>query len=191
VLIQNGLNIQIPLLQTYPTTRLLSGVSLIGSAEPTPGTIVQDDRDRLLIGVFHNRNIAFSSSEAAAHDFVNLYSAAGKTECVYSADVRYDRWRKLVYNAVLNPICAITGLDTGRVRMADGAVEGLVRPAMREIVAAAKAKGVVLEEGVVEYMISVDPLELFLSPSMLADVRKVSSCLLLRNGIFWCVGCVG
>jgi len=94
---------------------------------------------------------------------------------VVSENVLFDRWRKLVYNACLNPICAITGLDTGRLRLADGVVEGLVRPVMREIVAAAKAKGVELGDEVVEFMIEVDPLELYLSPSMLADVRKVSA----------------
>ncbi|KAG9662961.1 hypothetical protein KCU63_g20307, partial [Aureobasidium melanogenum] len=49
------------------------------------------------------------------------------------------RWRKLVYNACLNSICALTGLDTGRIRLADGAIDGLVKPAMEEIRAAAKA----------------------------------------------------
>jgi ketopantoate reductase len=93
-----------------------------------------------------------------------------------------------VYNACLNPICAITGLDTGRIRLADGAAEGLVKPAMREIVAAAKANGVVLADDVVEVMIEIDPVELYLSPSMLADVRKVrcspSPILLWWNRIF-------
>lgn len=78
-----------------------------------------------------------------------------------------------MYNACLNPICAVTGLDTGRVRLADGVVEGLVRPAMREVVEAAQRVGVELGEEVVDFMIGVDPLEIYLAPSMLADVRKV------------------
>ena len=44
---------------------------------------------------------------------------------------------------------------------------------MEEIVAVAGRKGVRLEEGVVERMIGVDPLEIYLCPSMLVDVRKV------------------
>ncbi|KAF2195697.1 hypothetical protein K469DRAFT_734195 [Zopfia rhizophila CBS 207.26] len=172
VLIQNGLNIEKPLLSTYPTTPILSGVSLIGSAEAQPGTIIQDDRDRLLIGAFQNPNIQTQASQASAKEFVKIYAAGGKTECVYSEDVLYDRWRKLVYNACLNPICAIIGLDTGRIRLADGAVEGLVKPAMREIVTAAKAKGVTLADDVVDFMIELDPLDIYLSPSMLADIRK-------------------
>lgn len=79
-----------------------------------------------------------------------------------------------MFNACLNPICAITGLDDGRLRLADGALDGLVRPAMREIVAAAKAVcGVELAEGVVEETINVDPLESYLKPSMQQDLEKV------------------
>jgi ketopantoate reductase len=153
---------------------VLSGVSLIGSAELEKGKISQDDKDELLIGAFPNPNVASSLANTKAEEFVKIYSAGGKTKCVFSPDVLHDRWRKLVYNACLNPICAITGLDTGRIRLADGAVEGLVRPAMREIVEAAeKSAGVVLGDDVVDHMINVDALELFLSPSMLADVKKV------------------
>ncbi|KAF2676617.1 2-dehydropantoate 2-reductase-like protein [Lentithecium fluviatile CBS 122367] len=173
VLIQNGLNIEKPFLEAYPNTMVLSGVSLIGSKEVRPGHIVQDEHDRLLIGAFANPNISKQDIlEERAKEFVELYSRGGKTDCKYSPDVLHDRWRKLVYNACLNPICAITGLDTGRIRLAEGAVEGLVRPAMREIVAAAEALGVKLADDVVEYMIGVDPLDLYLAPSMLADVGK-------------------
>ncbi|KAF2728122.1 hypothetical protein EJ04DRAFT_556955 [Polyplosphaeria fusca] len=172
VLIQNGLNIEKPFIESHPHTTVLSGVSLIGSAETAPGVIVQDDRDRLLVGAFRNPNIDVALEQNKAKEFVQLYGKGGKTDCVYSETVLHDRWRKLVYNACLNPICAITGLDTGRIRLADGGIEGLVRPAMQEIVQAAKAKGVELAENVVDFMIEVDPLDIYLSPSMLADVRK-------------------
>ncbi|ORY10199.1 ketopantoate reductase PanE/ApbA C terminal-domain-containing protein [Clohesyomyces aquaticus] len=172
VLIQNGLNIERPFLKSHPSTAVLSGVSLIGSAETAPSIIVQDDKDRLLIGPFSNPSLDPSTSSAKAQEFVEMYGRGGKTECVYSENVLRDRWRKLVYNACLNPICAITGLDTGRIRLADQGIEGIVRPAMREIVEAAKARGVELEEGVVGTMIEIDPLDIYLSPSMLADVRK-------------------
>jgi 2-dehydropantoate 2-reductase len=171
VLIQNGLNIEKPFIASHPQTPILSGVSLIGSAEPSPGKIVQDDRDRLLIGAF-NTQVDKHASDEKAKEFVEIYGKGGKTDCAYSPDVLHDRWRKLVYNACLNPICAITGLDTGRIRLADGAIGSLVRPAMQEVVRAAKAKGVTLAEDVVDYMIEVDPLDIYLSPSMFADVRK-------------------
>lgn len=134
---------------------------------------MQDDKDRLLIGAFPSATTR-KDAEQKAQEFVGMYGRGGKTDCKYSPDVLHDRWRKLVYNACLNPICAITGLDTGRIRLADGAAEGLVKPAMREIVAAARKIGVELGDDVVEYMLEVDPLEIYLAPSMLADVRKVS-----------------
>lgn len=146
---------------------------MIGSEETAPGVIVQDDKDRLLVGAFDHPKITRAWGTYRAQEFVKIYGAGQKTDVKYSENVAHDRWRKLVYNACLNPICAITGLDTGRIRLADGAVEGLVRPAMREIVEAAKANGVELADDVVETMIEVDALELYLSPSMLADVRKV------------------
>jgi 2-dehydropantoate 2-reductase len=174
VLIQNGLNIEKPFLVSHPHTLVLSGVSLIGSAEPAHGVVVQEDKDRLLIGAFPHPSIDPSTQKSKAEEFVTIYGSGGKTSVQHSVNVEYDRWRKLVYNACLNPICAITGLDSGRVRLADGALDGLVRPAMREVVQAAKGMGVELGgEEVVEWMIGVDPLELYLQPSMLMDVDKV------------------
>lgn len=147
---------------------------MIGSAEPSPGLIVQDEGDRLLVGAFPTSNINPAVPERRAEEFVEIYGKAGKTDCQYSPNVLYDRWKKLVFNAALNPICAITGLDDGRIRLADGALEGLVRPAMREIVAAAKAVcGVELGEDAVEGAINMDPIESYLKPSMQQDLEKV------------------
>lgn len=174
VLLQNGLNIEKPFLASHPTTTVLSGVSLIGSAEPSPGQIIHDEPDKLFIGAFPNPNIDSSKADSSAKDFVALYAASGKTQCIYSPNVLHDRWKKLVYNACLNPICAIAGLDTGRIRLADGAVDGLLRPAMREIVAAAKAAaGVDLGDEIVDWTIELDPLESYLKPSMQQDLEKV------------------
>lgn len=172
VLLQNGLHIHKPFLETHPQTHILSAISMIGSEEISPGQIIQDEGDKLIIGAFPNPNIDPSSS--AALEFVNIYKNGGKTDCKLSEDVLHDRWRKLVYNACLNPVCAILGLDTGRLRLAANGevIEHLVRPAMQEIVAAAKANGVTLDEGVAQKMIDADPLQSYLSPSMLADMKK-------------------
>ncbi|EMT67212.1 hypothetical protein FOC4_g10000361 [Fusarium odoratissimum] len=136
VLIQNGLNIEKPFLQSHPKTVVLSGVSLIGSAEPSPGKIVQGGRDRLLIGAFANPNLdSTSPADDAAREFVEIYAKAGKTDY--------------------------------------GAVANLVRPAMREIVEAAKkSAGVNLGDDVMDFLIGADVLQPCLSPSMLADVQK-------------------
>ncbi|KAK0917039.1 hypothetical protein LTR02_000369 [Friedmanniomyces endolithicus] len=172
VLIQNGLNIEKPLIAAYPQNIILSGVSLIGANEPSPGHIDQDFPDTLFIGAFANPNLSPQTQKAAAEDFVSRYSAGGKTHCSLDTRVAWTRWRKLVYNSCLNSICAITDLDTGRIRLADDAVAHLVRPAMLEIVAAAKTAGHELPATVVDDMIEMDPLDMYLPPSMLSDTRK-------------------
>ncbi|KAK0249366.1 hypothetical protein B0A54_03729 [Friedmanniomyces endolithicus] len=174
VLIQNGLNIEKPLIAAYPQNIVLSGVSLIGANEPLSGHIDQDFPDTLFIGAFANPNLSLEVQKAAAEDFVQRYSAGGKTQCSLDTRVDWTRWRKLVYNSCLNSICAITDLDTGRIRLVDDAVAQLVRPAMLEIVAAAKAAGHELPATVVDDMIEMDPLDMYLPPSMLSDTRKAN-----------------
>lgn len=178
VLIQNGLNIEKPLFEKFPRNVVLSGVSRVDSHEIAPGVIEQGDHDRLIIGAFPNPNPnphPNAAADAAARDFVNIYGAAGKTECkyIFADEVPFYRWQKLVYNACMNTICAITGLDTGRIQLSGDTVENLVRPAMNEIVAAAAAVGVRLPGDIVDRMVSIDPVTAYLRPSMLEDVGRV------------------
>lgn len=173
VLIQNGLNIEKPIFARFPHNVCLSGVSMIGSQEISPGVIVHDHHDILSIGPFHNTNLHPQHEDATAKQFVSMYSAGGKTQCKYTHDVAYSRWRKLVYNASINSICALTGLDTGQIRLTEDVVPNLVLPAMKEILAAAKASGVVLPPDICDTMINVDPLTMYWVPSMLGDIRKV------------------
>ncbi|KAE8403495.1 6-phosphogluconate dehydrogenase [Aspergillus pseudonomiae] len=172
VLIQNGLNIEKPYFAAFPENIVLSGISMIDSHEVAPGVIEHGSADDLVIGAFRNPNLDCAVEVAAAERFVGLYSAAGKTKCILGLDVAYSRWRKLIFNACLNSICALTGLDTGRIRLAGDAVEMLVRPAMEEIRAAAGSVGVNLPAEVCEEVIGAYPVTMYLPPSMLEDVWK-------------------
>jgi 2-dehydropantoate 2-reductase len=173
VLIQNGLNIEKPFNENFPDNIVLSGVSIIGSREVAHGQIEHDGHDSLTVGAFSNPNIDAAEQERAARKFISVYSAAGKSTCTFEPNVPWARWRKLVYNACLNPICAITGLDTGRVQLAEDTIETLVKPAMEEIRAAAAAAGHDLPHDIAKTMITLDPLQMYYAPSMLEDLRKV------------------
>ncbi|KAJ5703829.1 2-dehydropantoate 2-reductase family protein [Penicillium malachiteum] len=175
VLIQNGLNIERPYLERFPDNIVLSGVSMIGSEEIEPGVIKHSFTDQLTVGPFHNPNLNRQEEITAAKHLVKMYSAAGKAgkaSCLYDEAVGWNRWKKLVYNASMNPICALTGLDAGQVRFAGDAVSKLVRDTMTEIDAAAKASGYKLPADIVEFMATVDRVEDHFVPSMLQDVRK-------------------
>jgi len=174
VMIQNGLNIEKSMFAAFPSNIVLSGVSMIDSHEGILGTIHHEEADLLFLGAFHNPSLLFESEVTAAKEFIEIYSAAGKTQIHFQEDVAWGRWRKLIFNAALNPICAITGLDDARIRLAPGAVEGLVKPAMQEIFDTAKALGHVLPEDIMDTMLNMDPMDLYLKPSMQCDIEKVA-----------------
>lgn len=146
----------------------------MGSREIATGVIQHIGHDSSLIGVFPGQNIEEEVGIKAALRFCNVYTAAGKASCAFDTDVARSRWRKLVYNACFNPICAITGLDTGSVRLADDSVDRLVRPAMEEIQSCAAAAGHELPEDIADVILEVDPIEMHYVPSMLEDLRRVS-----------------
>lgn len=180
ILIQNGLNIHLPFLARFPSNAILSGISRMGANELSPGIILGNDPDRLSVGVFPlpNGSKPSESGVAAAKKFVDLYAASGKVVVEYNPDVKYERWRKLLYNATWNPVCALADQDTGRMRLvapesdALSPMNLLLRPAMREVIAVAKADGVALDEAILEDVIETEPVEIYCQPSMLQDSRK-------------------
>lgn len=168
VLIQNGIEIGAPLIERFPENIVLSGVAMISSTN-LDGVIYHEGTDFMKVGYFLNSNLPVEAQEKSAKDFVELYHN-GKNECLYDEDVKFTRWRKLVYNATLNSICTLTTVDVGRLDLFGG-VEELVRPAMKEVLAIAKSDGVDLPEDIMEFMIrSDDPI--YYAPSMLVDLRK-------------------
>ena len=152
----------------------------MGANELSPGVILEDDPDRLSVGVFPLPDGSQPPEHAvvAAKKFVDLYAASGKAVVEYNPDVKYERWRKLLYNATWNPVCALADQDTGRLRLvapdsdALSPLNLLLRPAMREVIAVAIADGVALDEDMVEGVIEAEPVEVYCQPSMLQDARK-------------------
>ena len=173
VLMQNGLNIEGPFHAAFPSNIVLSSVTFCGSHEVETGEIVHEDHDRSAVGAFRNSNLDPAIEDKEAKAFCEMYAASGRADAEFQPDVAFSRWRKLLYNACLNPICAITDLDTGRIQLSDASLQYLVRPAMEEIRAAAKAHGVDLPADLVDFMITMDPVTMYNPPSMQVDVRKV------------------
>ncbi|CAK7221351.1 hypothetical protein SCUCBS95973_004465 [Sporothrix curviconia] len=172
VLIQNGLNIEKPLVAAFPTNAIVSGVSLTGSAERSPGHIVSDEHDVLIVGPFVNPGVGAEASLAAARTFVEIYGASGKVTCELNEDVGFVRWRKLVYNACYNPLATILRMDTSQLRLAETPIADLVRPAMWEVWRAAKAAGHDVPKEHIENTINADPIDVWCKPSMLQDAEK-------------------
>lgn len=190
ILIQNGINVEHPFQEQFPTNPIISGVSFTSATEVEPGLIRHDDHDRVRLGPFpYPRNQDSGGGElsvkatTATRTFITAYNPNASTntnnstiDVQFDADVPATRWRKLIYNASFNPVSAILRMDVTRMRVYEHVIDELVKPAMREVIAVARALDVKLdgdEEGVIEQAVRCDPPEAFFRPSMCQDVEKV------------------
>src|SRR5688572_28547190 len=89
----------------------------------------------------------------------------------------------MIWNAPFNAICALTDKSAGQVL--ERAPE-LVREAMREVIAVARAEGVQVPDAMVEVMLQVSRVEYpQTEPSMLQDVRahRVTEVDILQGAV--------
>jgi 2-dehydropantoate 2-reductase len=173
VLVQNGINIEKPIFAAFPTNIVISGISRMSSAELKPGQIFHQDHDILIIGAFRNANLEVEAELKAAKYFTELYNASGKATGQYAEDVLFMRWRKLCYNASFNSLCAITGMDTSKLRLSGSAVHELLLPVMLEVKSIARAAGVQLAADQEDASLNGDAMDAYFRPSMQQDIEKV------------------
>jgi 2-dehydropantoate 2-reductase len=184
VLIQNGIYIEPPFIETFPKNVVLSGASYIGAHEHN-GHVIHDDPDRFHVGVYHNHQLDRQFERQRLEDFAAVYSGSKVVEAEIVDDILYYRWRKILWNGIFNPMCAITQLDSAAIRRFGGEYS-LIRPAMAEMAVIAKSDGYDLGEGIVDEMVDVTPIELCFRPSMLVDVDKgnpLESEVILGNAL--------
>lgn len=169
VLIQNGIDIEKPIIKEYPLNPVISGISLIGSTN-IDCVIHNSHKDSILLGPFHNPNVPDSVTTAKAHEFGELYQNADDAinKIVYEETALKSRWQKLIYNSVLSTTCTLSGLDVNRCQI-NGANAAIFNPAMDEVIAIAASEGIELDNK--EMFIHIGD-GLFYSPSMAVDARK-------------------
>ncbi|KAM0714249.1 hypothetical protein Q7P37_010036 [Cladosporium fusiforme] len=174
LLLQNGLNIELPLIHEFPSNVILSGVSLISATEKPQGHIQHDYSDSCKIGPFStlSSEIPPVEAESSAKRLIAAYNTCGVVDWSYDDDVKSTRWRKLLYNSSFNSVAAVTGLDTPRMRMSEHVIDDLILPIMHELRAVAKAAGVELPEGAEEKTVRIDPVDTAFLPSMGQDAAK-------------------
>ncbi|EER44551.1 2-dehydropantoate 2-reductase [Histoplasma capsulatum var. duboisii H88] len=170
VLIQNGIYIEPEFIREFPHCVLLSGASYIG-AHQRDGHVIHDDHDRMDLGAFRNPSLDISLEKAKLQEFAAVYTASNAVDINTVDDIVFYRWRKLLWNGSFNPLCAITQLDSAAIRQFGGDYS-LIRPAMAEIIAIARAEGYVFKDDVIDEIMEATPIQLSFRPSMLVDVDK-------------------
>ncbi|KAF0320004.1 proline permease [Colletotrichum asianum] len=167
VLVQNGIDIEQPFVDAFPKTTLLSGVPMIG-CELNGRELLHNDPDILQISPFPFQS--HGKSRDSCVKFADMYNLGG-AKCNIQKDIIWHRWRKLIWNASFNTVCALTNMNSGTVQDAGG-IETLIRPAMDEVVQISRAAGCVLPSGIQDDMVAFTPKEAHLKPSMQVDVIR-------------------
>ena len=140
--LQNGIENEARLAQALDLPPLLGGLTYIGAEMIAPGVVRYDSGGRILFG---EPGGAHSARVARLAEF---FTRAGVDHHV-SAHIDVLLWDKLAWNAAFNAVTAITRRTVGELlARVDG--EALVRAALEEVVAVARASGVALDPGRVE-----------------------------------------
>lgn len=123
----------------------LPAVVYVAAEMVAPGTVRHTGRGDLIVGA---PGTVGSATDRAVDTVVNLFTRAG-VPCVRSDHIEADLWTKLVMNCAYNAISALGGQRYGVVARNPWTRE-LVRDAITEAVAVARAVGVLLSDDLVE-----------------------------------------
>jgi 2-dehydropantoate 2-reductase len=152
------------LFEAIGAERLVGGVVYSSNEAAGPGIIQHTSGNRWIFG-------EPDGSESARVDaIVRMLGEAGlRTEA--SPDLRRDIWIKLLRNAPLNPICALTRLNTAALT-ANPELVALANTVLDEVVAIAAAGGwdIAAEAAKGRYKVTPGGSEKPMRPSMLQDV---------------------
>ena len=172
VSLQNGVDNEAQLAARLGETSVIGGLAVrIGGHITRPGHVEATGPAQIVWGAWPDgRSGSAARREASLRRWTELFNAAGiPTRRV--DDIRRELWRKLVINNGVNPLSALTGLDT-RTLSHHPELGPMVRALMAEAAAAAAADGVMLgEEDVEEMFLLIREFDA-IKTSMLVDREK-------------------
>ncbi|HEX6852830.1 MAG TPA: 2-dehydropantoate 2-reductase [Candidatus Polarisedimenticolaceae bacterium] len=141
--LQNGVDKDDALVDAAGAGRVLGAVTYILANRPEPGVIVHTGKvQRIVVG-----ELGGGESDRVRR-VVEVLSSAG-IDAVASPDIRRATWEKFVFLASVSGMTAATRATIGEVR-AHPATRALLRDAMLEIAALARAEGVAIDDAFVD-----------------------------------------
>lgn len=165
VTLQNGLGNEEQLAALFPPTQILGGLCFVCLNRVAPGVVEHIGHGRIVLGEFSGW------PEPRTHDIASAIRHSG-VPCEVTDNLRRTHWEKLVWNIPFNGlgVASAAGYDavlSGEMNSAasltpclttdkllDGARwETLVRELMLEVIAAAKALGLHIENDYADYQI--------------------------------------
>jgi len=161
--LQNGVDNEDIIAGRYGADKVLGGVSFIGSRVESPGVILHTAASNIAIGELDGR------VSDRAKKLGDVFEKAG-VKCKVSSDIKRDMWGKTIWNIGFNAICAILECSAQEaIRFEE--TRSVVRTAMLEWIAVAKASGVDLTPDMADKHIERTFTAGEIIPSMLQDKR--------------------
>ncbi|MBK1887163.1 ketopantoate reductase family protein [Marinobacter sp. DY40_1A1] len=169
--LQNGVDNEPLIAQTLGESRVLGGLAVrIGGHIVEPGVIEAEGVAQIVMGAWP----CTASMQDARRPLLEILQSAFEQAgipTVVSDDIRHELWRKLVINNGVNPISALTGLDTQSLTR-HPKLSRIVYGMMAETAAAAKADGQELGKADVDEMFELISSFNAIKTSMLVDKEK-------------------
>lgn len=160
VLIQNGIGVEQDIEQMFPGIQLVAGLAFICTAKTGPGHVNHQCYGSINFGNYSCRDEQRFSEMIA--DFTDAGVKVGVVE------YHEARWRKAVWNMPFNGMTVALNTQTDRL-LKNPSTRQLIREQMMEVVGAASALGVTIDEAFVDQMIQTTDEMTPYSPSMKLD----------------------
>ncbi|MCU0269110.1 MAG: putative 2-dehydropantoate 2-reductase [Acidimicrobiales bacterium] len=151
LVLQNGLDVEAPLAEAFPDTRVLGGMCFLCSNKVGPGHVRHLDYGRVTIGEYTTRPGGAGETDAVLA-VVSDFAAAG-VPAQPVGDLAWGRWRKLVWNVPYNGLSVVLDAGTDEL-MAHPATRALVAGLMDEVITGAQACGHHIEASFADTMLA-------------------------------------
>lgn len=168
--LQNGVDNEPQIAERIGDARTAGGLAVrIGGHITAPGVIEATGPAQVVMGAWPNASLT-PTLQTRLTPIADLFNAAG-IPTTLSDDIRYQLWRKLIINNGVNPLSALTWLDTQKLTHHPAYGKAVYRM-MEETARAAKADDVTLSKQDVDEMFELISTFDAIKTSMLVDREK-------------------
>lgn len=169
--LQNGVDNEPLIADRLGENRVLGGLAVrIGGHITEPGKVFAEGVAQIVMGAWPKASDADDARLPLLRRLESAFNDAGIPTTV-TPDIRYELWRKLVINNGVNPLSALTGLDTQSLTH-HPEFGKVVYGMMAETVEASKADGVNLTRQDLDEMFELIRSFNAIKTSMLVDKEK-------------------
>ncbi len=170
--LQNGVDNEPVIARFVGEQHLLGGLAIrIGAHIVEPGHVEATGVAQVRLGSWPNHTGQFSHHYPGQLDKITDVFNQAHIPTEQVIDIQRELWRKLLINNGVNPLSALTGLDT-QVLTHHNDFTHIIRGLMQEVAIAAKADDVVLEQQDVDELFHVISHFDAIKTSMLVDLEK-------------------